>query len=314
MSLPPAYFFKKNTVLMLKSFIYAFEFRSLTKAAALLHLPVSSISRYISELEESLGYDLLIKVKGKIALTPNGERLYRQANKHLKALEKAMINLEVEQKVIKFATYASAISYVAPLLYKKMRKLMPNIKLEVMVADKEECEAAISRGEIDIGFYAYYYEGSQDKRADLIYKPIGTYIANLVVCSNNPFTKKYKEFESISLSTIAKDSDLKGKFFYTSSFMFKDILKKYGLDNENLTIHANTGIDVLKRFIVENEGFGMFHSSAIHSVERDMFRFYNIEEVKTARRFLIMKNASRNNLLFENIVKNIVANQELYKA
>ena len=311
MSLPPAYFFKKNTVLMLKSFIYAFEFRSLTKAAALLNLPVSSISRYISELEESLGYDLLVKTKGKIALTPNGERLYRQSNKHLKALEKAMINLEVEQKVIRFATYASAISYVAPLLYKKMRKLMPNIKLEVMVADKEECEAAISRGEIDMGMYAYYHEGNQDKKAGLIYKPIGNHIANLVVSSSNPFTKKYKEFESISLDTIIKDPDLKGKFFYTSSFMFKDVLKKYGLDNENLTIHANTGIDVLKRFIVENEGFGMFNSSAIHSVERDMFRFYNIEENKKMHRYIVSSVYTPLIAKVYNILRQIALNQDI---
>ena len=311
MSLPPAYFFKKNTVLMLKSFIYAFEFKSLTKAAALLNLPVSSISRYISELEESLGYDLLIKVKGKIALTPNGERLYRQANKHLKALEKAMINLEVKQKVIRFATYASAISYVAPLLLKHMQVLLPNVLLEVKVLSKKDCEAAISKGEMDMGLYAYYNdEEREDKSADLMYKYVGGYYPMIAVHKDNPFNLRHTEDQELSIEYALSQPELMGKFFYTGNFMFKELLvsKK---QKDSIMIHPSAGIDILKRLAIDHQGFFIIDKESFSESEKDLFRFYKVSDRFKWRRFVCFKDKTEVNIKIKNILTVALGNKDV---
>ncbi|MDO7085479.1 LysR family transcriptional regulator [Pseudocolwellia sp. AS88] len=59
---------------------------SLTKAAKLMDVPKSKLSRRLANLESELGYQLLIRTTRKQELTASGLLLYRSCKPHLEAL------------------------------------------------------------------------------------------------------------------------------------------------------------------------------------------------------------------------------------
>jgi len=62
---------------------------SFTKAAALLELPKSTVSRRVSKLEESLGAPLLVRTTRKLRLTEEGEAFFRQVLPAVERVEEA---------------------------------------------------------------------------------------------------------------------------------------------------------------------------------------------------------------------------------
>ena len=55
---------------------------SFKEAAEALHLTQSALSHRIRKLEQELGFQLFVRQTRRIALTPEGERLYRQVSRH----------------------------------------------------------------------------------------------------------------------------------------------------------------------------------------------------------------------------------------
>ena len=59
---------------------------SFKEAAGALHLTQSALSHRIRKLEQELGFPLFVRQTRKIALTAEGERLYRQVSRHFAAV------------------------------------------------------------------------------------------------------------------------------------------------------------------------------------------------------------------------------------
>ena len=55
---------------------------SFKEAAEALHLTQSALSHRIRKLEQELGFQLFVRQTRRIALTPEGERLYREVSRH----------------------------------------------------------------------------------------------------------------------------------------------------------------------------------------------------------------------------------------
>lgn len=62
---------------------------SFSKAARALDMPVSSVSRKVSDLEQRLGAVLIRRTTRKLSLTPLGGRLFEQCAVHLQGIEDA---------------------------------------------------------------------------------------------------------------------------------------------------------------------------------------------------------------------------------
>lgn len=71
---------------------------SFTKAAALLDLPKSTVSRHVSALEAALGVALLVRTTRRLRLTEEGERFYRGVATAIEAVEDTARALAEEQE------------------------------------------------------------------------------------------------------------------------------------------------------------------------------------------------------------------------
>lgn len=75
---------------LLKGFVATARRMSITLAADDLCLTQSAVSRQILALEQTLGCKLLVRQHRAIALTPEGERLFREADRALRQLQEVI--------------------------------------------------------------------------------------------------------------------------------------------------------------------------------------------------------------------------------
>lgn len=78
---------------LLQTFVAVGRRLSITEAAARLHLTQSAVSRQIQGLEGSLGSPLFVRGHRSLAFTPEGEQLFRIAEKSLRQLQDGLDSL-----------------------------------------------------------------------------------------------------------------------------------------------------------------------------------------------------------------------------
>lgn len=79
---------------VLRYFVTVARIESITHAADLLHITQPTLSRQLTNLEEELGMQLLIRGKRKISLTDGGKLCFRGQKKFLPSRIKQRKNLE----------------------------------------------------------------------------------------------------------------------------------------------------------------------------------------------------------------------------
>ncbi len=175
------------------------ELSSFSKAAEKLYIAQSSLSRYVSELEESIGLKLFDRSKLPIELTYAGEK-YIQYVKDFIDLENKMIE---EMNIIKFGSMGSLIigtfalmgTYILPNIIPHFSQRFPFVKFNIVNEMPHSFENSLKNGSIDICLVnlppidqSIKYEIIDDDKI-------------LLICSiNHPLSIKYKsELENNSL-------------------------------------------------------------------------------------------------------------------
>jgi DNA-binding transcriptional LysR family regulator len=70
-------------------FTYVAQLESFSKAGKVLAMPVSTVSRKVSDLETRLGINLILRTTRKLSLTKQGLEFYERCAEHIRGLEEA---------------------------------------------------------------------------------------------------------------------------------------------------------------------------------------------------------------------------------
>jgi DNA-binding transcriptional LysR family regulator len=170
----------------INSFVVFFkvaETNSLTKAAVILEMPVSTVSRKLQKLEEDLGNKLFHRTTRKISLTQEGSLLYEKAKPHFDELESIGNELTGNTLEVK-----GEIRITAPLekydyLTEKLtlfRKSHPHINLHVNFSNDFQ---DLVQGSFDFAFRAgvlsdsnmFYYILGEEKLCAYVHKNFTPY-------------------------------------------------------------------------------------------------------------------------------------------
>ena len=135
----------------LKYFVKIVELGNFSKAAAFFSVPSSSLSRRISDLEESLGATLLKRTTRVVQPTEVGREYYLQVSEVLNQLEKSNEVVKSYQTVPSGKLTISAMPGVGerillPLL-DELSEMYPDLILDVSLSDEL---ASLSYDEVDI--------------------------------------------------------------------------------------------------------------------------------------------------------------------
>jgi DNA-binding transcriptional LysR family regulator len=126
--------YKHNRFQQLRGFCAVVELRSMSKAAARLHLTQPTVSLQVQALERELSTQLFERRGPKIQITPDGESLYELARPLLEGLSGIDGDFEarrnnVERGRLSIAAGESTIQYVLPTTVQKFATTHPGISL-----------------------------------------------------------------------------------------------------------------------------------------------------------------------------------------
>lgn len=129
---------------------------NLSATAEVLGRTQSALSRQIKELELELGVRLFVRTRNKVvALTPDGERILRIAQRVLRDLTTlGQIGADGsgdEGGEIRIATTHVHARYLLPATIKAFTERFPRIVLTLQQCDPAQCRDLIAAGEVDVG-------------------------------------------------------------------------------------------------------------------------------------------------------------------
>lgn len=133
----------------LKAFLLTAEHMSFSKAAVILNIAQSAVSRQIKLLEESLGEELIIRSSKKVLLTHKGLELFKMA-RHFDQMSKDLFERE-DQKTMGIGILHGLLkTWFPPILTKYCKKTQRPI--HIAVKDEPELLEAVELGKLDVVF------------------------------------------------------------------------------------------------------------------------------------------------------------------
>ena len=154
----------------LRYFELAAEHKSFTSAAVARGLAQSAFSRYIGQLEKTLGGPLFYRTGRGVTLTERGRRLQPTARRLLQeadALVDSMNSAEHELAgVVALGLVPGLCHPIVGQLFNFLRRNYPRLRLNVTEGHSGDIEIMLSRGEIDVGvFNRYRPQKGQSRRS-----------------------------------------------------------------------------------------------------------------------------------------------------
>ncbi|MFM0758021.1 LysR family transcriptional regulator [Paraburkholderia strydomiana] len=142
-------------LLSLRYFHEVARLGSIRRAADLLHVAPSAVSRQIAQLENDLDAVLFFRSKAGVALTNAGETYWRQTRRVMLDLANARQSLDdmrgLRRGEVRIHVIEGLVSDWLPRLVSEFRKLYPGIRFHVRSSSTDQIIAALLEHEADIG-------------------------------------------------------------------------------------------------------------------------------------------------------------------
>ncbi len=165
------------------------EHGSATKAAQVLHMTQSTVSRHLQALEEEFGGLLFDRSSSGLTLTDLGQALYPYTcdllGCHARAKEE-LLRLRSRSGGLSVGATLSIGEYVLPRILGKFRKHNPLAEIRMRISNTTEVIDDLLRHRIDIGLV----EGMIEPSADLTVTQWATDELVLLCSPEHPFSKK----------------------------------------------------------------------------------------------------------------------------
>ena len=138
----------------LQTFLVVAELRSFSRAAQKLSLSQPSVSNRVRRLEEKLAVRLLTRTTRNVVMTPDGERLHRQASAALRDLQLLCQEFSVQADIGRHRVDIAAtpmVSTVAlPAIIRSFNDRHPELTVRLRDSNTSEAFEAVLDGQCDL--------------------------------------------------------------------------------------------------------------------------------------------------------------------
>jgi DNA-binding transcriptional LysR family regulator len=138
----------------LKPFVAVAEAGTIHEAAKRLHITQPALSRMIRVLEDSCGFELFVRSRQGVSLTPPGKEMLSYARLVLRELENLESKLQTPTNPmaghIRIGTYESLAEYLWPDFLHHMQSEIPELAISLKTNSEINQLEALARGDIDI--------------------------------------------------------------------------------------------------------------------------------------------------------------------
>ncbi|MEY8339025.1 LysR family transcriptional regulator [Lachnospiraceae bacterium 62-35] len=149
------------------------EEKNMTKAAEKLFVSQSSLSYYLSKLEQEIGTPLFLRAKNELILTPAG-RLYLEAAHEVVAIKDRLYqnisNLD-NKTHIRISTTSLWGNRMLADIIPRFKKTFSDVTFELsQIDDLSLLQKAVAAGEVDFGLMSTGFYSESDDMAELLRK------------------------------------------------------------------------------------------------------------------------------------------------
>lgn len=131
---------------------------TVSRAAELMGVTQPNVSRMIGELEETVGFALFDRVKGRLIPTPEGQAFYRDVDQSFRGLDllrsSAARIRDFGSGQIRVASLAATGSTIVPRAVKRFRESFPSAVVTLSIMTSSSVRNHIVDGDYDLGLAA----------------------------------------------------------------------------------------------------------------------------------------------------------------
>ncbi len=174
---------------------------NMTTASQELHIAQSAVSTAINQLEKALGAPLFIRQHSKgLVLTPAGESLLHETRQIFGLITDAVETIQAGQTEIRgtivLACFKTFAPFLLPQLLGRLQAAHPELTVDVVEGDHEECLAALrsGRAEIALNYDLTDSDGIDDKL-------VGEVRPHIIVGTGHPLASRAE----VALAELADD-------------------------------------------------------------------------------------------------------------
>lgn len=139
----------------LTAFVTAAKSLSITEAAKRLYISQSSLSKQVSELEQTIGVKLFTRHYRSLELTAAGKYLLKEGDSLVEKVNEILNHTRQVQLGVrgnlKIGCFSSQLVFLPDIL-KKFHTLYPQITLDIQIYSSNTIEELLQRNELDFGF------------------------------------------------------------------------------------------------------------------------------------------------------------------
>ncbi|MFV3129627.1 LysR substrate-binding domain-containing protein [Niveispirillum sp. KHB5.9] len=162
---------------------------SASRAAELLSITQPAVSRALVELEESLGFSLFDRVKGRLVPTPEGQMFFRDVNTSFVGLDRLRASAarirDFGSGSLRIASMAAFGTTVVPKAIHAFRKKHPQIAITLQVLSSSAVRDLVANQQFDIGLAA-----DEVDLSGVDHRVFGSFPAVLALPPGHPLAEK----------------------------------------------------------------------------------------------------------------------------
>ncbi|MGD6957485.1 LysR family transcriptional regulator [Rossellomorea aquimaris] len=247
--------------------------RSITKAAANLHLSPSAVSQSISQLEKELGITIFNRSRQGTVPTLDGKKIIRIGNEILTKIDELYNEFSTEKKErLLRVGCAPSLTYIVYDAFLLFNKEYPYVHIEIKEMNIDEMLNAMKDETIDIAFSPFSLEDPATSNVHNFIRFRSLYTGYICVCVSSRSHLYYKNFITL------KDLENEKMVMYSSN---RSITFNTELFTKVPILFTSNNIEVLRAAIIDGHASCLIYN----------FTFKNNQDVKNGNLAVIpLKN------------------------
>lgn len=247
---------------------------NMTKAAEDLFVSQSSLSQYLSRLEQELGTPLFIRSKNELTLTQAGVLYVEAAQKVVQIQKELYQNIDALSQKGRIRTGVTSkwglrmLSEIIPLF----REQYPGVLIEITENSVPELKHALAEGTVDIGLISDLSATSYGKHADVLREEE----IFLAISMFHPYALSHTPGETITaeqfLQYFSNDSFLQAKKGSTLRILGDQFFETCGFRPS--TVCETNSTSATRSMVAQNAGIAFIAESC--SVNRSQIAYYSL--------------------------------------
>jgi len=245
-------------VKFLKYILTIAEQKNMTKAASVLFVSQSSLSQYLTRLEQEIGTPLFVRTKNELIMTPAGELYVDAARKVLQIqqqLYQDIASLDQRGHITVGVTSNFGLRMLSEII-PQFKKTYPKVSIEISEVGLPALKKMIMEGTVDIGIAAAVNTTPFEHQSHILRKEEVFF----AVPKSHPYVSAHPEAASISIAEFIENfkhdnflfpkqnsslRDLTDQLFHTCGFMPVAFCETNNIATIRNIVSSNAGVSFI---------------------------------------------------------------------